>query len=292
MEERIVGVNAPLDLNSENLADRLRQTAAFGFQCVELNLGTLPLIVEGEVCQPYVRYLSQVMKQIPLHYTAHIGFGLELRDLPRYGLHKKVLFASIDICGQLGIARLVLHFEKASDVEREETAFLQAHREAAEYAAQKNVMLCMENVEIEHYRKVIEMVRRVDHPAFKMTLDLGHLFLFVNHFGGDFLQAVGECAPYVEHLHINDNTGHFEPMRLSNFSEYRHLPMGYRIAFGSGDIHLPPLWGKVPIREALEILHSFDYRGIFLCEYENTLYMPFGKEIAETTRKLIEEVFS
>lgn len=292
MGRHILGVNAPLDLNGENAADRLRQVRDFGFQCVELNLGMLPLIIGGEVCQPFVQFLSGVMEQIPLFYTAHAGFGLDLRDLPRHELHKRVLQASIDVCGQLGITRLVLHFEKASPVEREEAAFFQAHREAADYAARKNVMLCMENVEIEDYRRVVEMVRRIDHPFFRMTLDLGHLFLSVNHFGGEFLQAVRECAPYVEHLHINDNLGWFEPLRLSDFTQYRLLPMGYRVTYGSGDIHLPPLWGKVPIREALEILRAFHYRGIFLCEYENTLYVPFGRQIAGETRALIEQVFA
>lgn len=287
MNNPIIGINAPRDLMPETLEEKIRQVMDFGYDCMELNIGEIPFIVGGEVCERYIAYARSIMEKYPLKYTAHIGGGLDLRDLPRYDLHKRVLRASIDVCHALGIDRLILHFEKASPVEREEQAFLDAHIEATAYAAEKNVMLCMENIEVEDYRRVIEMVRRINHENFRMTLDIGHLNLSVRYFGGDFLQAVEECAPYVAHLHMSDNTGDFEKMRLIDFGRYKMMPMGYRIAYGSGDIHLPPLWGRLQTKEALQILIRNGYDGVFLCEYENELYVPFGKQIVQEVRDLV-----
>lgn len=291
MNTPLIGINGLNKTKPEQLESTLATVRSFGFDCMEFNLARVPLIAHGEPVEPYVEYVRGIFERSPLKITAHIGDGLDLRNLREHALHKSVLAASIDVCARLGIDRLTLHFSKASPILREEEAFFQAHAEAASYAAGKGVLLLMENIEIEDYRKVIAMVREINHDNFKMTLDIGHLNLSVNYFGGDFLEAVRECAPLVRHTHINDNTGRFEPMRLENFALYKTLNMGMRTAFGSGDIHLPPLWGKIPIKQTVEILRAAGYEGIFLCEYENDLYMPFGEKIQQDMRRLVAEVY-
>lgn len=291
MNTPLIGINGLIKIKPEQLEASLEAIRGFGFDCMEFNLASIPLIAHGEPVEPYVDYVRGIFERSPLKITGHIGEGLDLRNLREPALHKSVLAASIDVCARLGIDRLTLHFSKASPILKEEEAFFEAHAEAADYAASRGVLLLMENIEIEDYRKVIDMVRRMNHDNFKMTLDIGHLYLSVRYFGGDFLQAVRECAPLVRHTHINDNTGRFEPMRLENFDLYKTLHMGTRTALGSGDIHLPPLWGKIPIREAVEILRGAGFDGIFLCEYENDLYMPFGEKIQQDMRRLVGEVY-
>jgi len=66
-----------------------------------------------------------------LSYTAHIGYGLDLRNIAELELHKKVLFSSIRICAELGIGLLNLHFEEETRFADKEEAFLKAHLEAA-----------------------------------------------------------------------------------------------------------------------------------------------------------------
>jgi sugar phosphate isomerase/epimerase len=61
--------------------------------------------------------------------------------------------------------------------------------------------------------------------------------------------------------------------------------MGYRIALGRGDIHVPPLWGKIPYDKVFSILK--DYDKIVLCEFYTELFSPFYKEIKEDVQALI-----
>jgi len=92
----------------------------------------------------------------------------------------------------------------------------------------------------------------------------------------------------LRHIHINDNTGDFELLRLTNFEIYKTLDRGYRFAFGRGDIHIPPFWGKVPLQEALSIIKKTGYQGVWLCEYYNQYFLPFNKGVQERVRCEIE----
>lgn len=292
MNRPMIGINALTKTKPEDLEASIQKIAGFGFDCMEFNLSSVALIAGGEIVEKYAAYVKDIFARSPIKITAHIGAGLDLRNLQDYALHKKVLMSSIELCGMLGMDRLTLHFENESSVLREEQAFYDAHVEAIDFASSKGVLLLMENIEVEDYQKAVNMVRRINHDNFKMTLDVGHLFLSVNYFGGDFKEAVRECAPFVKHAHMNDNTGRFEKMRLENFALYKTLPMGMRTAFGAGDIHLPPLWGKIPMKWVVETLHQAGFDGIFICEYENDLYMPFNKLIQEDMRRLVNDVYS
>lgn len=42
----------------------------------------------------------------------------------------------------------------------------------------------------------------------------------------------------------------------------------------------------------IETLHDAGFDGIFLCEYENNLYMPFNKQIQEEMRSMVNEVYN
>lgn len=292
MEKPRIGMNALDRLNAQTLSEAVQTVQDYGFDCMELTISALPLLIEGEICMPVLRHTKAVLERYDLTYTAHIGTGLNLRSRPDFALHRRVLLASIDVCAALGIDRLTLHFEQASRIQEEEEQFFQAHAEAAAYAEERGVLLLIENIEIEAYQKVIDLVRRVNRENFKMTLDTGHLYLSTRYFGGDYLQAVRDCAPYVRHVHLNDNTGRFEPMRLTDFARYKMLGMNMRTAFGAGDIHLPPLWGRVPLAETVEILHESGYQGVFLCEYDNMSYLPFGREIQQGVRSLVNAIYT
>lgn len=291
MNKPMIGMNGLVGTKPDQLEESIKKIIAFGFDCMEFNLSSVPLMAEGDILDRYVDYVKDIFSRYPIKYTAHIGAGLDLRNLPEYSLHKKVLMSSIELCARLGLDRMTLHFENESPIQREEQAFFDAHLEAIDFAASKGVLLLMENIEVEDYRKVINMVRSMNHENFKMTLDVGHLYLSVNYFGGDFKDAVRACAPYVKHVHMNDNTGRFEKMRLENFALYKTLPMGMRTTFGSGDIHLPPLWGEIPMKWVVETLHDAGFDGIYLCEYENNLYIPFNRQIQEDMRSMVEEVY-
>lgn len=291
MNKPLIGINGLNKTKPEDLEESIKKIIEFGFDCMEFNLSSVPLLAEGEILEKYADYVKDIFSRYPLKYTAHIGTGLDLRNLKDFDLHKKVLMSSIELCGRLGMDRLTLHFENESPIQQEEQAFYDAHLEAVDFAASKGVLLLMENIEVEDYRKAVNMVRRINHENFKMTLDVGHLYLSTRYFGGDFKDAVRECAPFVKHIHMNDNTGRFEKMRLENFALYKTLGMGMRTAFGAGDIHLPPLWGKIPMKWIVETLHDAGFDGVFICEYENDLYMPFNRQIQEDMRSMVNGIY-
>jgi sugar phosphate isomerase/epimerase len=288
MNDYVIGINLPDSTNLTNLEAELTRIQRDGFDACEINLSTFPLIIGGELQPMVVEHVKEILKRYPLRYTAHAGYGLDLRNLEEHTMHRAVLFSSIDACAALGITPLNLHYEVQTLYTAREKAFFDAHAEAAEYGLNLGVQINIENIEIEYASKAAEFVRAVNHPNLGMTLDLGHLFLSATHFGYDFMETVKDCAPLLRHLHINDNTGDFELLRMTNFDIYKTMDRNYRFAFGRGDIHIPPFWGKVPLKEAFTVIKKAGYQGVWLCEYYNQSFLPFNKEVQERVRREIE----
>lgn len=288
MKDYIIGVNLPDSTGLSQLEEVLGRYVKDGFNACEINLSTFPMIIGGEIKPLVVDYVKEVLGRFPLRYTAHAGYGLDLRNLEELTMHRAVLFSSIDVCATLGIELMNLHYEVQTLYAERENAFFDAHLEAAEYAQKLGVKLSIENIEIEIADKTADFVRAVGHPNLGMTLDLGHLYLSAKHFGYDFLETVRSCAPLLSHLHINDNTGDFEMMRIINFDIYKTMDRNYRFAFGRGDIHVPPFWGKAPLGEALTVIKQAGYHGFWICEYYNQSFVPFNREVQERVRREIE----
>ena len=289
MENMKIGVNIPGGTGMSALTGALERIVSDGWQAAELNLSSCPLIIGGRLQRPVLEYVKHVMAGFPLHYTAHAGYGLDLRSRTDGELHRQVMLASLDACVELGIDRLNLHYEEYSRDRQAEGQFMDRIKEAADRGQEQGVLVNVENIEVEDYRYALEAVCRTDHPNCGMTLDLGHLWLSANYFGYDFLDAVADCAPYVRHIHINDNNGVFEPMRLTDCQLYNTLDKGYRFAFSRGDIHIPPFWGNVPLAEAFSILKRAGYNGIWLCEYYSHLFHPLNADIRRDVERKIRE---
>jgi sugar phosphate isomerase/epimerase len=286
MNDIRVGVNLPsCGSNPSRMDELLRAFAADGFDCVEISLDTFPLIIGGEVCRDYVDAVRSVLARHRLAYSAHVSLGVDLRDTRNYDFQKKTLFASIDACGALGANPLVLHYELESKDTRVEERFLEAHREAADRAAGLGLALCIENIEVERVEPCVRFVRQVDRPNFRMNFDTGHAFLAARYFHFDFLEALRMALPQLGHVHLNDNTGVFEELRITDRPRYDHLSMGYRRTFGRGDIHIPPFWGAIPFAEVFGLLK--DYRGLFVCEYTAQDFLPFNRAVQEKVRQAI-----
>lgn len=289
----IIGINLP---NNGSIADpeaARRSLAAFvadGFDAVEVCLETFPLIIDGEICEPWFERVKRLLGEFPLKYSAHIGRGLDLRDLRRKDKHKAVLGDSIDICARLGLSPLVLHYEVQSRNQEAEKYFLQAHREAADYAGEKGVFIVVENIEVELVKPVVDLVAAVDSPALRLAFDTGHAFLASHYFGFDFMEAFKSTLPYLAHLHLSDNTGTFEELRITDRPTYDSLPMGYRFEYGRGDIHIPPYFGKIPFDDIFALLG--DYSGMYLCEYYAERFLPLNGDVQRKVRRKVQESFA
>ncbi|MGH0053223.1 MAG: sugar phosphate isomerase/epimerase family protein [Sphaerochaetaceae bacterium] len=278
-----VGVNLPKNCRFTALDETLALFEENGFDGVEINIETFPMIIEGLLCQPWVDAVKAVLERHQLFYTAHIGRGLNLRDMEKPELHRAVLSASLEICKQLNMSVLVLHYEVKSQDQKIEQQFLDAHRWAADLAGRLGVLLCVENIEVELVEPIVKLARQVNHPHLKLNLDTGHAFLAASYFHFDFLEAVSQMAPYLGHMHLNDNTGTFEPMRITNRPAYDTMTMNWRREFGKGDIHLPPFFGKVPFDEVF--LRTRSYQGRYICEYTYLDYAPFNASVVRTVKE-------
>ena len=284
----LIGVNLPNSSYDPEATRRyLSAFVADGFGVAEVCLDTYPLIVDGEICEPWVAVLESILGEFPLKYSAHIGRGLDLRDIRNRDKHRSVLKCAIDICARLGMSPLVLHYEVRGRDQEAEKYFVQAHCEAADYAGSKGVLIVVENIEVELVEPVIELVATINSPALRMAFDTGHAFLASHYFKFDYLEAFRKTLPYLAHLHMSDNSGTFEELRITDRPKYDSLPMGYRFEYGRGDIHLPPYFGEIPYDELFKVLG--DFSGIYLCEYYVERFLPLGALVVKKVKAGIKK---
>ena len=64
--------------------------------------------------------------------------------------------------------------------------------------------IVMENVLDEDWRLLLDVYNFVDHPKFKLCLDIGHAYCYSK---VPVLEWAEELAPCVGHVHIHDNAG-------------------------------------------------------------------------------------
>jgi sugar phosphate isomerase/epimerase len=163
---------------------------------------------------------------------------------------------------------LVIHFEQQSADREDEAAFTDAICRLSDEAG--DVLLGIENIEVERIEPVVERVARIRRPNVVMTLDVGHAMLAAAHFGFNLLEAVRTARPLVRHVHMNDNFGRYDPLRLENFTLYRTQTPADTFPLGKGDLHLPVGWGQIPLEDTLGLLQG--YRGTVVHEYRYQLF--------------------
>ena len=125
---------------------------------------------------------------------------------------------------------------------------------------------------------LVAQAEAVDHPNLGITLDLAHLYLATQALGDDYLEAVSIAAPWVRHLHINDNFGKLD---AGHDAETARLP------YGEADLHLPPGWGAIPLADAFERLT--DYCGDIVLEIKGPYRDHLDEALANTRRILLDK---
>ena len=68
----------------------------------------------------------------------------------------------------------------------------------------KGIQILLENVFDDDWRLMKEVYERVDHPDFKLCLDIGHVHCYSSL---DVREWGKNLAPYVSHVHVHDNCG-------------------------------------------------------------------------------------
>ncbi len=298
------------------LVEALEQAQSLGFTLAELSIPSLNVIMNGELVSQRVDAIQQAIAPFDLRYSVHAPGRTNLAFRPNPDLEYRVLEACVGFCGAIGAEVLVYHSglqaldaartglaplpsddELAQGAEREAAAL----RRLAPIAADLGVTIGMENGDphLWEYRvlkeqgkapddlakyharmrtaAIVEQIEAVNHPNIRLTLDLGHLHLATQALGEDYLQAISLAAPWVCHLHINDNFG-----KLDMGVDYE----GYRLPYGEADLHLPPGWGAIPFAEAFARLREFE--GDIVLEIKSRYRENLDEALANTRRILLD----
>jgi sugar phosphate isomerase/epimerase len=299
------------------LEEGLGWIADQGYQLVEMNPHALAVIVNGAVRPDVLADYVAVLKNFDLRYTIHGLNRLNLAYDPRHDLCKQIMRAQLAVCQAVGAAVLVYHsglqaldlvhygvrrsLLSADELLLGAAQEVVALRELAPVAADAGVIIGMENGDSHqwehallaqfgeprvalsqhharlHIPPIVRQLEAVDHPNIRMTLDIAHLHIAAHDMGFDYLAAVEQAAPWVSHLHANDNFGRLD-QGFDNEVD--------RWAYGEADIHLPPGWGSIPYRDVFARLPT--YQGDLILEIKAGFADYFAESLA-TMKALLAE---
>lgn len=236
-----------------------RELALFaeaGCTAAEVSLQNGFAVHAGRVNGAEVERLAAVMRRFPLRYTAHGPLGMNLMDEVHHDLHRAVCRATIEATAALGATVLVVHGGvwpaglAPAELERRRRLEVEALRDLGEFAARCGVMLALENLPpLPHIPAthdawgIAAQVEAVSHPHVGATLDIGHAAMMATAKQQDLAQSIAAMAPHVVHLHLQDQCGRLDTIRLPG--------PGEKLAYGTGDLHAPPGWGEIPFERLL-----------------------------------------
>lgn len=258
----------------ERREEELRFARRLGYTAAEISMDGTGLMFDG---RPHPRMLPQALAAFAkqdFRYSVHSPSSLDLRDRPNREIQMALARSTLEFTKQVGGRVLVLHFEQRSPDPNDEAAFEEAILRLSDEAGE--VLLGVENIEVERIEPVVGCVRRINRPNVTMTLDVGHAYLAATHFRFPFLEAIRSALPLVRHVHVNDNFGRYNPLRLENFTLYRTQTPADTFPLGKGDLHLPVGWGGIPLEKVFEVLRG--YQGTVIHEYRYNLFLESAEE--------------
>lgn len=283
------------------LAEDLRYLGEARPDFVEVCPHGLGMILGGELDPERSRTLAGVLGEAGHAYTVHAPHSLNLMDLASLELQRAVLEASVRFAGEIGAPVVVCHAGKRESrhagyaLRSQLAAERDSLREAGDLAASLDVTLAVENsypeppvVRGEAYAyaawpsELAGQVAAVDHPAVGVCLDVGHAAVAARVFGFGYLEECAAAAPLVRHVHLHDNLGRPE-------SEGGEPRIAERLAYGMGDLHLPPGRGKIPLEELFRTVRF--PRDPTVCVELLPALRPLAKHAVGEARRLGESVY-
>ena len=263
MAFRSVGVN-----HTGNISTHwdLEPAKSAGADFVEIWLEDLGVILGGVLDETRLGPLRELLLDADLGYTVHAPLEVNLMDLTASEIQRSILMSSVRFAGEIGAGTVVCHAGQrlaARDARFRLKDQLAAEREAlgeiGDLAEASGVTVAVENFYPDRSilggaaydysvwpSDLAEQIDAVDHPAVGVCLDVGHAALAAGAFGFDLFEECTAAAPLVRHVHLHDNLGKIDP-------SIDPASYGDRI-FGTGDLHLPPGAGTIPLEELFERL--------------------------------------
>ena len=128
----------------------------------------------------------------------------------------------------------------------------EALAEVAPHAAGCGVTVAVENIfgSAEKWfaspAELAGQIAAVNHPNIRATIDASHGAINATVRGYDLMETLAVLAPWTAHLHVHDSFGLPQT--------FRPFTPGDAVAYGLGDLHLPPGWSGVLDWESIAAL--------------------------------------
>lgn len=212
-------------LPDEEMKELVAQTG-MGVESIEFSISENLDHLEESI-KHYQKRLKK-MGNPPL--TLHGPF-LDLNPAAFDSLIREVTMTRFDQCYQAGLAlgakKIVYHSGMIPCIYFREGWADQVSRFFNDFLKGRDELeIVMENVLDEDWRLLLDVYKQVNHPNFKLCLDIGHAHCYSEI---PVLEWAKELAPYISHVHVHDNAGDWDS----------HLGLGR---------------GSLPYQEVLQIL--------------------------------------
>jgi sugar phosphate isomerase/epimerase len=264
--------------------EELALARRLGYEAVEISMDGTGLVFGGRLHPARLREALEAFGRHSFSYSVHSPSSLDLRDRRNRDAQLDLARATLRFSREVGARVLVIHFEQRHRDQEDEAAFTDGILRLSDEAG--DVLLGIENIEVERVDPVVERVGEIGRPNVVMTLDVGHAMLAAAQFEFDLLDAIRAARPHVRHVHVNDNFGRYDPLRLENFTLYKTQTPADTFPLGKGDLHLPVGWGSIPLERVLALLAG--YRGTVIHEYRHRLFQASLEADYGAARRLVD----
>ena len=263
---------------------------ACGASHCELNLARYELVIDQRLATHKVRDLRRICSARRLEYTVHSALAVNFMDVANIALHKNVCRAMVQLAGEVGAGILVHHpgvvaMELQDQLDERHAREREALHEMGELAKSLGVKIGVETLFVESHDKytpdpsrLAHEIEAIGHSHVVGTLDISHAYIQSTHRGLDFRAELRRFATVANHVHIHDSFG--RPAHMKGRTP------GEDIAYGLGDLHLPPGWGGIPWEEIMPEL-VFLPGTVLNVEMRARHYYAL-LEIADFMRRLVE----
>jgi sugar phosphate isomerase/epimerase len=246
------GVGLSLGYGAETLSDlgpALDRVSGLGLDAVELFLPSLGVIVGGRVEKRALTALRAACAGRPFGFTLHGPLSGDLGGAAQADVQRAVVSAGLEVAAAIGAPVWVQHsavakgtepdaLSRARDAEVEALARLAPEARDAGCVIAVETMYSRRNEMTATPHELAQSLAAVDHPFVRATVDFSHAALNCAARGVDLLPGLRALAPFAGHMHIHDSFG--RP------PEFIPWTKGDALAFGLGDLHLPPGLGDLP----------------------------------------------
>ena len=263
------------------LKEDLAELVDLGCTAAEIPALGIDAVVGAKLVPAKVDLLRKTTRAFDLQYSIHAPNNLNLshgNGSGNFDREMASLQAFIQLTAAIRGKVVVYHCGVRTGEESEEARHqeVKALRQIGAYAGDQGVVVGVENTG-SGIVDVIRQIEAVDSENVRLALDLGHLFLADQTLGIDYLEEVALAAPWVGHIHVNDNLG----------VEGHPNAFPVRIMYGETDLHLPPSWGKVPYSDA--ITHLKEYEGLWILEVHER-FRDHWSECLEVMQSLFDTI--